>query len=242
VRRALSFLTVLGRAGAPTSRTLSWFPLVGLVVGALVGVSWWASARVWPALLAAIVAVAVDAGTTGGLHLDGLADAADGLLPAVDRERRLEIMADPSVGAFGVVTLVVVLLLRVGALASVPATGARVLVVVGLWTGSRTLMAVTARALPYAHHEGGLAAAFRASSSTPDGASLAIAGYGLALACAVAAWGGGTRGVLAVVAEVLAAGAVAGFAYRRLGGYSGDVLGAAGVMGETIGLLVLAAR
>ena len=157
VRRALSFLTVLGRAAEPNERTLSWFPLVGIAVGAVVGSAWWLAGRVWPAALAAVVAVAVDAAITGCLHLDGLADAADGLLPAVGRARRFEIMADPRVGAFGAVALVLVLSLRTTALA---VTVARPLVVVGLWCGSRTMMGVVARTLPYAHAEGGTASAF----------------------------------------------------------------------------------
>ncbi len=157
MRRALSFLTVLGRAAEPNQRTLSWFPLVGVAVGAVVGGAWWVAGRVWPAAVAAVVAVAVDAAVTGCLHLDGLADAADGLLPAVDRERRLEIMADPRVGAFGAVALVLVLSLRTAALA---VTVARPLVVVGLWCGSRTMMAVVARSLPSARADGGTASAF----------------------------------------------------------------------------------
>src|SRR5580704_4194860 len=112
MRRALSFLTVLGRADVPNARTLSWFPVVGAAVGALVGGAWWAAGRLWPPAVAALVAVAVDAGLTGCLHLDGLADSADGLIPPVTRERRFEIMADPRVGAFGAVALVVVLGLR----------------------------------------------------------------------------------------------------------------------------------
>ena len=157
MRQAFSFLTVLGRAEVPNERTLGWFPVVGLAVGALVGGSWWVAGRVWPPAVAALVAVAADAALTGGLHLDGLADSADGLIPPVSRERRFEIMADPRVGAFGVVALVVVLGLRVATLAATPA---KVLAVAGLWCGSRTLMATVARTQPYAHSDGGTASAF----------------------------------------------------------------------------------
>jgi adenosylcobinamide-GDP ribazoletransferase len=238
MRRALSFLTVLGRAAEPNQRTLSWFPLVGVAVGAVVGAAWWVAGRVWPAAVAAVVAVAVDAAVTGCLHLDGLADAADGLLPAVDRERRLEIMADPRVGAFGAVALVLVLSLRTAALA---VTVARPLVVVGLWCGSRTMMAVVARSLPSARADGGTASAFvgnRRSAVERFG----VAAYGMGLAFAFAAVGAGGRGVVVMGVEVLAMVAVVWFAVRRLGGYTGDVLGAMGVIGETVGLLVLAAR
>jgi adenosylcobinamide-GDP ribazoletransferase len=244
MRRALSFLTVLGRADVPNERTLAWFPVVGLVVGALVGSAWWAAGRLWPPTVAALVAVAADAGLTGCLHLDGLADSADGLIPPVTRERRFEIMADPRVGAFGAVALVVVLGLRVAALAAGPA---KVLVVAGLWCGSRTLMAAAARSQPYAHAEGGTASAFgtdRAGRAQPHPflGRYGVAVYGLALAGGLAALGAGSRGLVVVAVEVAGVAAAVWFARRRLGGYTGDVLGAAGVIGETLGLLALVAR
>ena len=240
MRRALSFLTVLGRAAEPNERTLSWFPLVGIAVGAIVGTTWWLGDRVWPAALAAVIAVAVDAAVTGCLHLDGLADAADGLLPAVGRTRRLEIMADPRIGAFGAIVLVLVLSLRVTALA---VTVARPLVLVGLWCGSRSMMGVVARAVPYAHVEGGTATAFVGAAGERGGVSLyGVAAYGMGAAVAFAAAGAGGRGVVVLCAELVAMLAVVFFSVRRIGGYTGDVLGAMGVVGETVGLLALAAR
>lgn len=241
MRRAVSFLTVLGRAAAPNEHTLAWFPVVGLAVGAVVGGAWWVAGRWWPAALAAVVAVAVDAIVTGGLHLDGLADSADGLIPPVSRARRLEIMADPRVGAFGALALILVLGLRAAAFAATPA---KVLVVMGLWCGSRTLMALVARTLRSAHPDGGMAGAFSGPERHAPSAfsRYGLGAYGLALACGAAALGAGGRGLVAVGAEVLAALAVVWFAQRRLGGYTGDVLGACGVIGETVGLLVLVAR
>jgi len=81
MRRAFSFLTVLGRGTAPDGATLRWFPVVGLVLGAAVGGVWWGADRVLPPLVAAGVVVLVDLALTGMLHVDGLADSADGLLP-----------------------------------------------------------------------------------------------------------------------------------------------------------------
>ena len=99
LRRALSFLTVLGGPPLRTTHALV-VPARRCRVGAssvpLVG-----GRPLWPVAVAAVVAVAVDAAVTGCLHLDGLADAADGLIPPVSRSRRFEIMADPRVGAFG---------------------------------------------------------------------------------------------------------------------------------------------
>jgi len=219
---------------------------VGAVIGLGVGGIWWLARRGWAPPAAAAVAVLADAALTGMLHLDGLADTADGLLPPLPRARRLEVMADPRLGAFGVAGLGIILLTRFGAFASMPPS---VLAVAGLWSGSRTAMAVTARAVPYAR-PGGLASAFLAAPpaavARPRAAVLTspavigLAGGLLAVALAVAGRGG--HGLAAVAAESAAAAGVVLLAWRRLGGFTGDVLGAAAVAGETAGLLTLAWR
>jgi adenosylcobinamide-GDP ribazoletransferase len=243
MRRALAFLTPFGGAAVPSSGTLDWFPVVGAVIGLAVGAVWWLAGRAWPPAAAAGVVVLADVALTGYLHLDGLADAADGLLPPLPPERRLEVMADPAVGAFGAVTLFVVLVLRFGAFAS---TVAAPLVVAALWCGSRTAMAVVARSMPYAR-PGGLATAFVDGGDdgavAPRRAAAVVPGVvGVVLALGMAVVGRGVHGVAAVGAEVVGTAAVVVFARRRIGGYTGDVLGAAGVVGETVGLLVLAAK
>jgi adenosylcobinamide-GDP ribazoletransferase len=231
VRRAIAFLTPLGGAAVPDGRTLGWFPLAGAAIGAAVGAAWWGADRIWTPLLAAALAVVADLAVTGLLHVDGLADSADGLLPQVPRERRLEIMADPAVGAYGVTVVVVVLGLRVAALAALTPD---VLLLAAVWCASRTAMAVTARAVPYARTGGGLATDLRGGRWRP------VALLGGALALALAALAGGLEPVAAVVAGLLAAALVVGIARRRLGGFTGDVLGAAGLVGETVALLAVA--
>jgi len=246
MRRALSFLTPFGGASDPAPSALAWFPLAGAVIGLGVGGIWWLARRGWAPPAAAAVAVLADAALTGMLHLDGLADTADGLLPPLPRARRLEVMADPRLGAFGAAALGIVLLARFGAFASMPPS---VLAVAGLWSGSRTAMVVTARTVPYAR-PGGLASAFLAAppatAARPRAAVLTspavigLAGGLLAVALAVA--GRGAHGLAAVAAESVAAAGVVLLAWRRLGGFTGDVLGAAAVVGETVGLLTLALR
>ena len=190
-----------------------------------------------------MIAVAVDAAVTGCLHLDGLADAADGLLPAVGRTRRLEIMADPRVGAFGAVALVLVLSLRVTALA---ATVARPLVVVGLWCGSRTIMGVVARsravrARRRGHGHGVRGRRRPGMHSAASRYGVAAYGMGAALRVRRRRCGGprcrGRRRRAGGDARLSCCSRG-----RRIGGYTGDVLGAMGVIGETVGLLALAAR
>jgi len=234
---ALAFLTPLGRAREPDRTTFDWFPLVGALLGAAVGLVWWGAHEVWPPLVAATLAVAADVALTGALHVDGLADTADGVLPHLDRSRRLDVMAEPDVGAFGVTAVVLTLGLRVAVLASLKPDP---VLVAALWCTSRTVMAVAARSVPYARAEGGLAAAFLGRSP------ILVALLGTAMAAALALSGGSDLGahvVLVAAASVALAGAgVVVLARRRLGGFTGDVLGAAGLVGETVGLLVAAAR
>ena len=235
MRRALAFLTPLPVGGGPPNRvTFDWFPVAGALIGLGVGSAWWLADRAFaPAVAAALVLVA-DLALTGMLHVDGLADAADGLLPHHSgTARRLEVMATPGVGAFGVTVVVVVLLLRFAAFASQPVS---VLLVAALWCGSRTVMAVGARASPYARAGGGLASAFAGGRWRP------VALYGLIATVALGVLADGRRTGVAAGAGVVAGLLVLVAARRRIGGYTGDVLGASGIVGETVGLLVAAAK
>jgi adenosylcobinamide-GDP ribazoletransferase len=166
------------------------------------------------------------------LHLDGLSDAADGLLPPIDRARRFEVLSDPRAGVFGVVVVVLVLGLRVAALATLSPDP---VLLAGLWGASRAAMAVTLATVPYARPGGGLATAFAGPPLAP-----ALVGGGLALALVPIAIG--APGLAAAAALVVGSGAVVLLAKSRLGGFTGDVLGAAGLVGETCGLVLAAAR
>jgi adenosylcobinamide-GDP ribazoletransferase len=235
MRSALGFLTVVGGAAPPDRRAPAWFGPVGAALGLAVGGAWWVAGELWPPLVAAVLALAVDAALTGMLHFDGLADSADGLLPPLDRGRRLEVMATPEIGAFGVMALALVVLARVAALGALEPDP---LLVAGLWTASRAAMAVALAWLPYARAGGGAASGFRSGSPAPALAALAVG-------CVVVAWsfdGGWGPGVLVAASGLAGFGAVVAFAWRRLGGYTGDVLGAAGLIAETVGLVVAAAR
>jgi adenosylcobinamide-GDP ribazoletransferase len=229
---AVSFLTVLGSSGAPSSQAMAWFPVVGALLGGIVGLIWWGSGEWWPPLLAAVIAIVADIALTGALHHDGLADAADGLLPHMDRDRRLAVMRQPDIGAFGVMALVSVTLVRVGALAVVHPEPA---VIAGVWCASRTSMTVIARTVSYARPSG-LASEFLGGSVAP------VALLGTVLALGLAVWGVGIPGIAIIAAVALTAAAVVALSARRIGGFTGDVLGAAGLLGESAGLLVMAAR
>jgi adenosylcobinamide-GDP ribazoletransferase len=235
VRQALAFLTPVGGAVAPSPRALPWFPIVGALVGGGVGVVWWGAAQWWPPAVAAALTLLADLAFTGMLHVDGLADTADGLLPPLPRERRLEVMRDPRAGAFGVIAVAVILIVRFAVLASMTPTELTPLAVAGIWCMARGAMAVTACVVPYARSDG-LATAFLRGNA---GAVAAIT-VPLALASGFAGTDPHSRGVLAVIGCALGAALVVSVARAKLGGFTGDVLGAAGVIGETVALLILA--
>ncbi len=248
---ALTFLTAFGRArrslAVPDGKSLKWFPLVGALIGLALGGLWWCLARIWPAPVAAVMVVAADLAITGLLHLDGLADTADGLLPPLaSQARRLEVMRDPAVGAFGLGVVSLILLSRWIVLATLrPAP----LLLGALWCLSRTGMAAVMQRVPYARDRavdadggqvgghGGLASAFMTGRLPAWLAGLAVsASIGAATAWKLPA------GTVAAIAGIGAFAAVVWLGVRRVGGFTGDILGAAGLVGETVGLLVAAAK
>jgi adenosylcobinamide-GDP ribazoletransferase len=232
MRAALTLLTVFGRSTEPTPRAWTWFPLVGAALGALVGGAWWLAEQAFPVLLAATLVVVVDLAVTGMLHVDGLADASDGLLCHATRNDRLRIMRAADVGAFGVTVVAVTLVARVSAFAAQPVSIALVAV---LWCASRTVIAAAPAWLPYVREEG-----MAATMLTKPALRWPL--VALLPAAAVAASVDGVRGAAAITATILGAVGVLALARRRVGGFTGDVLGAGIVVGETVGLVVGAAK
>ncbi|MGI9623649.1 MAG: adenosylcobinamide-GDP ribazoletransferase, partial [Acidimicrobiales bacterium] len=202
---------------------------------AALGGAWVGLEHLWPAAIAAALVVLLDVGITGALHFDGLADASDGLLPHADRQRRLMIMADPSVGAFGMVTLIVVVLTRYASLATL---SANVVLIMTLWATSRSVAALAMAHVPYARDEGIATNFLGKNSASTSAVALGV----VVLAGAAAGLEGGVGWLVAVGAVLAAAGLVIWLSVRRLGGYTGDVLGASIVVGESAGLVVAAAK
>jgi adenosylcobinamide-GDP ribazoletransferase len=231
VRSALAFLTPFGGARTPSPKAVRWFPAVGVIIGAGVGGAWRLGGEVWPVGVAAAIAVIVDLTFTGMLHMDGLIDSADGLLPHLDRTRRLEVMAEPSVGAFGVVVAGAVLLTRWAAFSSMDAD---IWLIAGLWCLSRVAMVAVMSVVPYAR-DSGLATAFQGGSHVATVISGALA------ACALMSLSIGWPAIGVVAGSWLVVVAVVMLAEARIGGYTGDVLGAVCVLAETVGLVVAAA-
>lgn len=228
---ALGFLTILGGARTPDRSTFRWFPVVGALIGALLAGVWVVADELWSPAIAAVLVVAADLAITGLLHADGLADSADGLLPHLERDRRLAVMATPDIGGFALAVVPVVLLARWAALAGDLVDP---LSLIGVWAASRTLLAVIPAVVPYAR-TGGLASAMLPGASAWTAVWL-VPALGVLLVAQ------GANGAAALAALLLTSVGVVALAHRRIGGFTGDVLGATAVLAETAALLALAAR
>jgi adenosylcobinamide-GDP ribazoletransferase len=232
LRSAFSLMTTLplrlpdNWSAGDSGRASVWYPLVGLVIGALTWLVWKGAMLIIPSLVAGIIALVAWVVLTGGLHLDGLADCCDGLLASDSVERRLEIMKDPHLGAFGVISLILVLLLKSAVLATLtPRTSFGILLaaILARWC------TLPAGLLPLAR-PGGMGADFAVGFRR----SFMVWGGIIPLVIAVLL---GTRGILSTIAGLAAAAFVLWLAKSRIGGVTGDVFGMVVEVVETVVLL-----
>jgi len=232
---ALQFLTrvpIRLRREPSLTRTVAWFPLAGALIGAAVG---GVAAGMWQLttpLVAATFAVAVGLLITGAFHEDGLGDIADAFGGGWTVERRLEILKDSRHGTYGVAAICTSIVLRMVALGAVAGPAAMFASAVAAHTMGRVAAV-------------GLAGSMRLATDTGLGADYgrsttrlrAVVGCTSGLAVTVLAVGWWAAPLLA--AAVVAAGAVGLLARRKIGGISGDVLGAAEQVAECLCLVVL---
>lgn len=219
---------------AMLSRSVWAYPLVGAVVGALSALVWFAAQFAGLGTpLAAGLAITAQVLITGALHEDGLADFADGFGGARDKDATLAIMRDSRIGAYGVIALILVLGLRWGAAAGLALHNVLAGLICAALLGRLAIVALLALLAPARSDGFG-----RVVAHPPRRAGLAALLLGLAL---VGVQMPPIPAVLAVVAAAGVAGSVAMLAKRRIGGYTGDVLGAGGQLAETAALLVFAA-
>jgi adenosylcobinamide-GDP ribazoletransferase len=226
-------------------RAMLLAPLVGLLLALVVGIPAQVLVSITPVgdLLGAVLAVAALAWLTRALHLDGLADTADALGSARPAADALAIARRSDIGPFGVVVLVLVLLVQVAALADLLGTGAGAgSLVVAVVTGRVALTLACMRGIPAARPDG-LGAVV--AGSVPRVVGLAVALAWLAIAVASVARGHGLGTGLAtggaVIGGLLAAAAIVRLARRRLGGITGDVLGATAEVTTATVLVILVA-
>lgn len=219
------------------------FPLAGAVIGAAGALVLWAAQALWPPGVAAVLAVAATVWLTAAFHEDGLADTFDALLGAAGRDQALAIMKDSRIGSYGAAALILVLGVRAALLAALLGHG---------WQFAATALVashVLARAaavalmllLPYAGGDAEHAKAKPLARSVARRDAVAAAGWCVLPLLLVGSLATAGRAAAAAAAAVLVVLAMRRWLDRRLGGYTGDTLGATEQLCEVAVLLALAA-
>nr|VFJ47500.1 MAG: cobalamin-5'-phosphate synthase [Candidatus Kentron sp. FW] len=241
---ALGFLTVMPlptvcrHTKSDLLGGVAFFPLVGLLIGLSAAGIYLAFQGIFPPLVLAVILVGWLAMVHGGLHLDGLADTADGFLSHHGKERVLEIMRDSHIGAFGCLAIGGILALKVAALASLPGEYHVQAIFLAPLAG-RCIMVPMLGFVPAARTDG-LGKLFSRDHShwKSVGESTGAIAILLGVGWFIAGLAGLFAGAAAAVAVVL-------FVYwckRRIGGITGDTMGTANEIAETSVLLMLCAQ
>lgn len=241
---ALQFLTRcpvprwVGYQPAWLQQCARWFPAVGTLVGIVAALVLWAALKLWPPAVAVGLSMAMSIWLTGGFHEDGWADTCDGLGGAVSREKALAIMKDSRIGSYGALGLLLMLGLKAATLTALTANAPLALAgLVFAHTASRAAPVVLMRLLPYAGDIEHAKAKPLATQAGTDTLALAL-GWTLVAGIALLPLLRLGAALLALAALVLW---MRRWLKRRLGGYTGDNLGACQQLSELVVLLVLAA-
>jgi adenosylcobinamide-GDP ribazoletransferase len=216
------------------SRAKYAFPIVGLMIGGAAAAVCFGLDRVLPPLPASAILVFLLIAASRGLHMDGLADTADGLFSSRPREQVLAIMRDSRTGAMGVMAVVLVIVLKTALFTAVAPESARWRIALLIPLAGRCALLVTMALFHYARAEGGLATAF-----SVRGVSRWVLGAWTLVVLLAAGWLiAGDQGLVAAAASVGAGLAVGLYCRRRIGGYTGDTLGATSELVECVPALV----
>jgi adenosylcobinamide-GDP ribazoletransferase len=207
-----------------------FFPIVGLLIGGFLAILDFGIVWIFPPLPASVLVVILMLAASGCLHMDGLADTADGFLSARPKERVLEIMRDSRIGSMGAIAIVSVIALKVAALASIP--GRRHWMIVLLMPiAGRCALVVSMAIAPYARETGGLVSAFgRTKWPVPFFALLFLAMLSWAML--------GIMGLVAAAGSIISTFLISCWSKRKIGGFTGDTLGAACEIAEAVLALI----
>jgi len=234
---AVQFLTILPLRKEVKSENLPksvfFFPLVGLLIGGILCLVYWVSAKIFPPMVASALTLLVWVILTGALHLDGLADTLDGLYAGKTKEERLNIMRDVKIGVMGIAGIVIILLLKFAFLSSI---SKEVIWMSLLLTPalSRWAMMAAGNLSPYARQEG-------KAKFFGEGCKCSYLTIHAIILSALSILSFGWTG-LSLIAAVLALTLLSSwFLKKRLGGITGDTLGALNELSEVLVLLVICA-
>ena len=231
---ALQFLTrvpIRSRTAIAHDRVVPWFPIAGVLIGAVVGGVAAGLSELVPPLVVGAVAVAVGLLVTGAFHEDGLADVADAFGGGWTVERRLEILKDSRHGTYGVAALSTSVVIRVAAAASITGPAALFASFVAAHTLGRAAAVVAMRAAPPATQSGLGVSAAAALRPAPTAIGIAT---GTAVVAVLTGW----WVVAFVAAAAVGTGLTVRLAVRKIGGLAGDVLGAVEQVVECLVLVV----
>lgn len=240
----LTRLPVPGRMNRPGAgrsllrEAVVFFPLVGGLIGLLTGATIWAAAHVWPAPLAVLLGLIVEAVLTGAFHEDAVADCCDAFGGGWSREDVLAILKDSRIGSFGALGLTLAVLLRAGCLAALEGPSLIAITAAAAGPGRWTALLVMAAVPPIPDREG-------LARDVAGRISLWEVVVGTLLAVPAVGWYGVLDPVrlgCGLAALLAGAGGWAWYVRRRLGGVTGDCLGLACYLGQLLVLLAAAAR
>ncbi len=210
-------------------RSMVYFPLVGLGLGGILALAGWGlTPRIAP-LTAAVLILVLEIVITGGLHLDGLMDTADGLLSGREPGRMLEIMKDSRVGAMGAIALNILLLVKLALLVEIVSHSLWAAVVIAPVAG-RLVQVLGVAAFPYVRAQG-LGKLFAGHVGWSHLAAAALP------ALAVTLWLAPRTGTAALVLSIILAGMLYRLITRVIGGLTGDIYGAATEITEVLFLI-----
>lgn len=233
---ALRFLTILPMPGTPANSERSiaaaipWFPIAGLVIGAVLLPIGWLAEIGWSNSVRAAVLVVAWAAITAGLHLDGVSDTFDAVMSWRSRERKLEIMKDSRIGAMGAIALVAVLLLKYAWLSDAGEAWWRSMLLAPMWGRWADIYGIYW--FPSAR-EGGMGRTFQAHVKQRD--FFITTAATLLLALLIGQWQGIVAGIIVWGWTHL----LAHWWTHDLGGLTGDTYGALNEIGEVVALAAL---
>ncbi len=230
---ALQFLTIiplpraLGGDESSLRKSVIFFPIIGALIGTAAALSDFMIIKALPQTVVTVLVVIFLMAVSGGLHMDGLADTADGFFSSRPRERILEIMKDSRIGAMGVMAIVSVLMLKVSLLDAVQQP-ARWPVIILMPVAGRCALVIMMKALPYVRQKGGLAAIFQ------DGGSSFLIIWSIVFLCAAGWFSFMWAGIVAALASLTVVLLFIVWCHLKIGGFTGDTLGAVCELAEAV--------